>query len=226
MVARAGWPAAAAVALACAAAAHAQPDSDRRLAAELAVMRGDVRRLERPATPELHRRGLVLRLKGALSSLRLLVRRTGADDGGAVPRMRAAIEAGDLAALAGDLDRLAARFPLDLAGLLPPAATPERLAWGRALHQDACAGCHDADAADTLLPAFALDRQARAMPPEEFAARLIAGVRGTPATTLANPLSDAQLAALLAYYLAGSPDRPPPPLSAAGKEATFEIAPP
>jgi hypothetical protein len=41
------------------------------------------------------------------------------------------------------------------------------------------------------------------MPREEFAARLLAGVRGDASTAHRNPFSDLELGALIAWYASG-----------------------
>ncbi len=181
------------------AAAAAQGEHQRRLAAELTVMLGDVRRIEANTEPPQHREGLHARLAGALSSLPLLLRR---DDGdaSAVPALRAALAKSDWRALRTGLGTLQRKHPFDAGTLLPARATPERLRLGAAIHRQACAGCHDAPATGTKLPAFNLFEQARRMPREEFAARLLIGVRGDRSTAWRNPFSDLELGALLAYY--------------------------
>ena len=80
------------------AAALAQDEHQRRLAAELIVMAGDVRRVASGAEPALHREGLQARIAGALSSLPLLLRRANGD-ANAVPALRAALERRDWRAL-------------------------------------------------------------------------------------------------------------------------------
>lgn len=187
------------------AAAAAQGEHQRRLAAELVVMAGDVRRLQSSDELPLHREGLRARLAGALSSLPLLMRRAEADPA-AVPALRVALAKRDWRALQSGLETLRRRHPFAAGALLPREATPERLRLGEAIHRQACAGCHDAPAADTTLPAFNLSEQARRLPREEFAARLLIGVRGDRSTAWRNPFSDLELAALLAYYASGKSD--------------------
>ena len=186
----------------CSVAAAAQDEHPRRLAAELTVMAGDVRRMASGTEPALHREGLQARLAGALSSLPLLLRRAGGD-AAAVPALRAALARRDWRALDAGLRILQRKHPLDLTGLLPAQATPERLRLGAAIHLQACAGCHEAPTMETRLPAFNLFEQARNMPRTEFAARLLIGVRGDRSTAWRNPFSDLELGALMAYYEAG-----------------------
>ena len=191
--------------LACAAAAvlpaaaAAQGEHERRLAAELTVMLGDVRRIEANTESPQHREGLHARLAGALSSLPLLLRRAGGDPL-IVPRLRADLAKRDWRALRTGLGTLQRKHPFDAGTLLPAQATPGHLRLGEAIHRQACAGCHDAPAADTPLPAFNLFEQAKRTPRAEFAARLLIGVRGDRSTAWRNPFSDLELAALLAYY--------------------------
>lgn len=192
------------------AAAAAQGEHERRLAAELTVMLGDLRRIEANSESPQHREGLHARLAGALASLPLLLRRA-AGDAAAVPLLRAALARRDWRALRSGLGTLQRKHPFDAGTLLPAQATPERLRLGEAIHRQACAGCHDdqrkspwdAPVADTKLPAFNLFEQARRTPRAEFAARLLIGVRGDRSTAWRNPFSDLELGALLAYYEEG-----------------------
>jgi hypothetical protein len=188
-----------AAAAAFSAAAAAQGEHERRLAAELAVMAGDLRRIQSPDELPLHREGLRARLAGALSSLPLLLRRAGADPS-VVPTLRAALANRDWRVLQAGLETLMRRHPFAADALLPNEATPGHLRLGEAIHRQACAGCHDAPATGTKLPAFNLFEQAQRTPREEFAARLLIGVRGDRSTAWRNPFSDLELAALLAYY--------------------------
>lgn len=194
-----------AAAAACSAAAAAQGEHERRLAAELVVMAGDLRRIQSSGELPLHREGLRVRLAGALSSLPLLLRRAGADPAG-VTALRQSFARSDWRALRAGLDALKKRHPFEAGALLPREATPERLRLGAAIHRQACAGCHEAPATDTPLPAFNLFEQAKRTPREEFAARLLIGVRGDRGTAWRNPFSDLELGALLAYYRNGKTD--------------------
>ena len=194
-----------AAAAACSAAAAAQGEHERRLAAELVVMAGDLRRIQSSGELPLHREGLRVRLAGALSSLPLLLSRAGADPAG-VTALRQSFARSDWRALRAGLDALKKRHPFEAGALLPREATPERLRLGAAIHRQACAGCHEAPATDTPLPAFNLFEQAKRTPREEFAARLLIGVRGDRGTAWRNPFSDLELGALLAYYRNGKTD--------------------
>lgn len=189
--------------------APAQDEHARRLAAELLIMQGDLRRLAAPDTPAPQRRGLRARLGGALASLPLLLRLAGGQADEAY-----ALRGADPAALAAALAALAQRYPLDVSKISPPMdrgssdphesasedARSRLIAAGAAIHAEACAGCHEAGASESELPARELRADARAMPADEFAARLIGGLRGDRLTGLANPFPDRDLAALFAFY--------------------------
>ncbi|MDP2811924.1 MAG: hypothetical protein Q8O34_17430 [Rhodocyclaceae bacterium] len=179
--------------------ADGKGEHERRLAAELVVMAGDVRRLASDQGGPLERQGLEKRLAGALSSLPLLLRRAQGSSV-AVAALRVALEQRDWRGLAARLDTLKRHHPFDAHRLLGVAPTADVLALGASIHKSTCAACHDAPAADSLLPAKNLAMQMKSMSREEFAARLWLGVRGDKTTALANPFSDAELAALIVWY--------------------------
>lgn len=184
------------------AALAAQDEHQRRLAAELTVMAGDVRRITAGSETTLQQEGLRARLAGALSSLPLLLRRAGFE-ATAIPALRAALARRDWSTLHAGLSTLKRKHPLDLTTLMPLQTSAQRLALGAAIHRQACAACHDTPASETRLPAFNLFDQIKSMPPEEFIARLIAGVRGDKSTAYRNPFSDLEIGALAAYYATG-----------------------
>lgn len=171
----------------------------RRLGAELAILAGDARRLVHDSSlGPREREGLVLRLRGALASLPLSLRRAGAD-AGPVSSLRAAIADSDWRGFLALSLQLSQRHPFS-ADFLKRPVTPQSIAQGAALHRAVCAPCHDVDWGDVPLPAKRLTVQARSMPLPEFAARLWLGVRGTREQAYANPFTAEELASLLAYY--------------------------
>ena len=197
----------------CAAAAEAGGEHAQRLAVDIAVMEGDAHALLDAATADIHKRGLRDRLGGGLSTLGLLIRLAGQENPrlgpappDAVRGLRMALERDDGLGLAVGLGALARLYPFDAAGILPAKATPARLGRGREIHQDICAGCHDAPDLETPRPAFNLFERARTLPAGEFAARLAAGVRGDNLLSLQNPLSDEEMASLIAFYRQGAPE--------------------
>lgn len=199
-------------ALAAAAPVRADGEHVERLAVEVAVMAADARARTDAATPPLHRQGLAERIRGGLATLPLLIRlarqenpRLAAPPPDAATELRAALDGGDDGVLAEGLARLAVLYPFDSTGILPADATPARLARAEAIHAELCAGCHDAPDLEVARPAFNLFERARRLDEREFAARIVAGVRGDGLTSLQNPLTRADVAALIAYYRERSP---------------------
>ncbi len=180
--------------------------SSRDLAAELLIARGDVVRLKDPNLSFLNRQGLSQRVAGALGLLPWLLRN--ACDAEAAERLRAwqdrsLTTAADRAALIADLDAVVAGHALDRDAFLQPPPPGRSLLEARAIHQGYCAGCHDG-AGDgdphVDLPPRDLFAMAQQGPEDEFLARLINGVKGDATILYANPLSDAQIGALLRVY--------------------------
>lgn len=197
------------------AAVQAAGEHDQRLAADLVVMSGDVRRLINGEGGPLERDGLVKRITSALSSLPLLLRR--ADDNPTpVGGMRLSVGRGDWRAVSLALSDLRRRHPFEASRLLLATPTPQMLKLGAAIHHATCRGCHEVSGPDRQLPARNLAQQLKSMPREEFAARLLLGVRGDRTTAWRNPFNELELAALLAWYAsaesmpAGTPSAPRP----------------
>lgn len=187
------------VAACCCAAVQAAGEHERRLAAEVVVMAGDVRRLMAGEGGPLEREGLVKRLNGALSSLPLLLRRA-SENPKPVAAMRDSLARRDWRALSAVLAALKQRHPFDARMLLAADPTPEMISLGASIHRTTCAGCHEAPAGDSLLPAKNLAVQIKSIPREEFAARLLLGVRGDRTASWVNPFDAPELAALIAFY--------------------------
>jgi len=201
------------VAIMAAFAALAAPAAtpSRALAAELLILRGDLNRLTRePGLSSQNREGLRQRVSGALGLLPWLLRQAG--DAAAAARLRAfqrrPTDGASSATLIAALDAAIARHALQRDAFLDPPPTPARLREARAIHQTYCAGCHDGagnGAADLLLPARDLFEMARREPTDEFLARMVNGVKGDASIHFANPLTDAQIGALLRLYRSRAP---------------------
>lgn len=184
-------------------------EHQRRVAAELLVLRGDLDRFADEAADGPRKKGLADRIGGLLSGLDLLLRLAD-EEMGREPRaearattvaaLRRSFEAGELRAADGRLATLIGSFPLAARALTPAEPSPERLARGREIHEELCAGCHDNPDRTVERPAYNLFEEARGLSPPEFAARLMIGVRGDRITGIGNPLSDEQLASLIAFY--------------------------
>ena len=194
-----------------ASAASSRPGPRPELAAELLILRGDLRRLDEAGLSAKNREGLRQRIAGALGLLPWLLREAG-DEAGA-ERLRAwqsrPVSGADArGALIAALDGAIHRHPIDRAAFLTSAPTPARLDEARAIHRTYCAGCHDgvgAGAPDLTLPARDLFAMARAETVDEFLARMVNGVKGDASTHFANPLTDRQIGALWALYRSRPP---------------------
>lgn len=182
-------------------------DGARRLAADILVGAGDARRLAETGLAEIHRQGLAERIAGTLAVLPLSLKQAGAPPDGRVREARAALAAGNTARLSGLLTGLTAAYPFSPRGLLPADERPAAVAGAKALHERLCAGCHDAPDLEVQRPAWNLSALARAMPPAEFAARMVIGVKGETLMAMDNPLTDAEISALIGYYLSVPPSQ-------------------
>lgn len=190
--------------------AWAQGEHARRAGSEIAVMIGDLRRVEVAEREGPRREGLAERIAGGLAGLALLMRladqelgREPGDHRGRLAAIRDAFAANNLATLGELLAAIARDYPLKTEGLLLMRRTPARTARGREMHERLCAGCHDQPDAATRRPAYNLFSEAQELSPAEFAARLIVGVRGDVTTGIDTPFSDEELAQLIAYYTFG-----------------------
>ncbi len=188
----------------------AQGEHIRRLAAELLVAHGDARVLaSQPQMKSLHKKGLNDRLRGSLSGLEILIRladeearerRTDAQL--VVGRLTFFLRGNNLDEFTKTLSGLIKRYPLATNNILPAILTPARSKQAIEIHQEYCAACHNEPDNNVERPAKNLTLQLKTMAQTEFVARMIIGVRGDPSTGLGNPLSDEEIAALVAYYQA------------------------
>jgi len=197
-----------------AAPAWACGEHGRRLAADLHLLNGDARLLQSGDEQPLQQRGLHARIENILGYLPLLTRfyaqecrHPAAPLLDAVDELRRLYAAPDLAGFGKRLEALIRDYPLDTAGLLPVRADPLRLRTGEEIYTTMCRGCHQYTDPDRENPARDLFAMAAAVSAEEFAARLIAGVRGVPLSTLENALSDEDLASLQTFLSHGSGGR-------------------
>lgn len=188
--------------------AFSQGEHARRVAAELRVMLGDVRALTgSPAPSEMHQAGLDDRLRGGLAALAILMRLADQEKGSLsqnaqliLDKLRLSLGQNNYPIFMEVLSELAARYPLAAKGILPATPTPSRIKRAKEIHETICAGCHDEPDSEVERPAYNLFMQVKAASADEFAARMIIGVRGDPVTGLGNPLSDEEITALISYY--------------------------
>ena len=187
--------------------ARAQGEHGRRAATEILVLSGDVQKLANKKLSGLHIKGLKDRIGGGLAGLEILLRLSDQEAGRKpvtytpdLKKIRKSWLAHDLAAMASDLDRLQTMHPFDASRILSAKVSNNNKTIAKNLHEELCAACHDEPDLEVLRPAFNLFREARRLPANEFAARMIVGVRGDRVTGIDNPLTDPQISALIYYY--------------------------
>ncbi len=204
------------VATAVCSSAIAGGERTQRFAVELAVLAIRSHRLLGTGLAPAQRVRLRAKISSAIGVLPLLARgyfeeQRRANDRqllGQLRRLQVLYAHGHLAALATDIDRLSQHYPMDTRGLLPLPATPLALNAGRALYKNLCMACHAYPDPRSPAPAPDLFTMARTLAPQQLVASLLGGVRGTPSTTLVDPLSNQNIADLAAYLKGGVAPKP------------------
>ena len=178
-----------------------------RVGAELAVLAGDLQRYQQPETEAMHRQGLAARIAGGLAGLEILMRladqeanRPSRDYASHMADLRTAWHQGNAAEVLATVGRLRSLHPFSASRILGIKPSEAGLVRAKELHDELCAGCHDAPDLEVPRPAYNLFVEARRLPSAEFAARMIVGVRGDRITGIGNPLSAIEIAAMIAYY--------------------------
>ena len=191
--------------------ASAQGEHGRRAATELLVLNGDVQKLANEKLSGLHIKGLKDRIGGGLAGLEIMLRLADQEAGREpvdytldLQNIRKSWLANDLASMSTSLDKLLTMHPFDSSGAFPSKAAKASLIAAKLLHDELCAACHDEPDLEVSRPAFNLFKEARRLPANEFAARMMVGVRGDRVTGIDNPLSDSQISALISFYRTGN----------------------
>ncbi|AOU97643.1 hypothetical protein BI364_06445 [Acidihalobacter yilgarnensis] len=179
----------------------------RDFAAELLVLKGNFERLRTPKYPPKEQQGLHQKIKADLNVLPLLARHYLQGEAAAETRvvgqiqtLRSAFTARRWHVFSRVLEKLTIAFPLYLHDINGTAATPDQIRWAGRLYAERCAACHRYHNPQSEFPTPDLFTWAHKMNPREFAARMITGIHGTPMISLQNPLDEAQIAALIAYF--------------------------
>ena len=186
--------------------------TENRLAAELLVMKGDLRRLDEFNTLSIIKKGLKDRLLGASSSLSLLVREAQNNNGSLPTPPKNSIKKLQIALLDENfqeakilVNELTSVYPFQTRGIILPDKTKEALIISRNLHNEFCSSCHSNDIdvpheMEIERPAWNLFQMAQEIEQDEFAARLTIGVKGDPLTGMENPLSYTEISNLIEFY--------------------------
>lgn len=181
--------------------------------AELLVVRADARKHGEIASGTSLARGLRNRISSTLATLPITCRRYAAavsmPSGDAqrfvtlIRQLRVLFDAGDRARFAEALDTLTTRAPFVTTSLLRDRDGDEDEREAGAIYRQLCHGCHVAAVPDAENPAEPLDHMARNLPRDEFLARMLLGIRGTPEIGLANPLTPFEIGAMTRFLLSG-----------------------
>ena len=178
-----------ALAAATSIAAAASSDLHDRLLcpAELLVTHADARRFYRTDTSDPRSRGLHDRISAALATLPMTCRRYAA-----AVSMHSAEEDDFIAGVR----QLRALFGPGGSGRFDEHEAGE-------VYRQHCHGCHNTRIPGSPNPAEPLHEMERQLPPDEFFARMLLGVRGTPEIGLSNPLTTLEIGAM-ARFLGGA----------------------
>jgi hypothetical protein len=193
--------------VACAAPALllAQGEHARRAGAELQVLIADTQLLMQEQVAPKRAKGLRHRIAGMLSALPVLLRLADQERGRDsvatdVGELRGLLSNGGYAELVERLQATARSHPFHARHLLNVSPSLQRMRQVLGVHRQLCAACHDFPFLETERPALDLYREAKSMPPETFAARMVIGIRGDVVTGLGNPFTDEELGVLIALY--------------------------
>ena len=196
-----------AVLLSTASVSMAYGEHSQRLAANLLVLQGDLRQLLKTDFTDIHRHSLSLRIEEKLGLLALLVRSANEQNPASnthnpeeFGQLLFLFDSSELKPLLSKLESLSRKYPLILSPVLQSTFSPVFFKKAEQMHLRLCAGCHSGTMAENALPAFDLFRQSRSISRMEFAARMLTGLRGDQLTSLQNPLTDAELSALISFY--------------------------
>jgi len=179
---------------------------DARLcSAQLLVIQGDVKRLQKLDTIELHKTGLKQRIAGSLGSLNWLCRQHNQlldtlEFQQQIRILRSAVETKNWQVFEQNLSLLIPKKPLDVNHFNPQHLTKQSLDTSISIYKHYCQACHIKPNNEVQTPAYSFFEMAKSMSRAEFLARMIVGVHGTPKIALRNPLTDIDITGLVTYF--------------------------
>lgn len=182
---------------------------DARLcSAQLVVIKGDLRQFLHESTSAQQKDGYKQRIAGALGTLNWLCRQYISlhelppdKIPEQINELGTAIASKNWVKANQHLNRLIDQMPLSLQELHPGKAEAESIKVGREIYKSYCQACHHQPYLDQARPAYSLFKMAKQLSQQEFIARMIIGVHGTPEIALQNPLTDDDIAGMFAYLL-------------------------
>ena len=180
--------------------------------AELLVLQADARKYFRSEPSDPRARGLRNRISAALATLPLICRRYASasfrrpdGDSGFIARIRqlpALFGSDDGVRFVSSVAELAGEAPFDTSYFVLDRDGTDIEREAGETYRRLCHGCHVVPVPGSENPAEPLDRMARDLPPEEFFARMLLGVRGTPDIGLSNPLTTREIGAMTRFLVA------------------------
>jgi cytochrome c5 len=182
---------------------------DARLcSAGIVVLGADIEKKLLSTTPENQGFWLQERINGTLATLPWLCRRYAEFNKLDALEMRRNLEQLKDSVVAKDWGEVRHRLvvvsnlsPLEIRNLKPGDASESARLEGEQIYSRYCKACHFRPMPGTTPPIFSLSDMARSLPENEFIARMIVGVHGTPEIALQNPLSDGDISGMFAYLL-------------------------
>lgn len=189
---------------------------DRMLCpAELLVVQADARKHGRVPPDDPLSRGLHNRMSAALATLPLICRRYAAatsmppESGrrfvSRIGRLRELFDSGARDRFLTRLDELVAEAPFDATYFLIDRKGDRDEHEAGGTYRQYCHGCHRISVSGVENPALSLHEMVRMLPREEFFARMLLGVRGTPDVGLSNPLTPLDIGAMTRFLEAEPP---------------------
>ena len=181
---------------------------DARLcSAQLLVIQGDLKRLQLSSTKQHHKTGLKQRIAGALGTLGWLCRQhrqqVNLDNSQyqePINNIRFAFENKNWQVLEKNLSSLILTMPIDVGNFNFQHLSKKNLKTSISIYKHYCQACHNKPNDETETPAYSLFEMAKNMSQEEFLARMLVGVHGTPKIALRNPLTDDDITGLITYF--------------------------
>lgn len=184
---------------------------DARLcSAQLLVINGDLTRLQNDLTRPHHKIGLKQRIAGALGSIAWLCKQKGillglneediASLDNKITAMQSGLKTKNWPELKTAVVSLISKMPLDLKPFNFQNTPKETLPTSVSIYKHYCKSCHHKPSDKAEKPAYSLFEMVRNMPRNEFLARMLVGVHGTPKIALRNPLTDDDISGMTYYF--------------------------
>lgn len=177
--------------------------------AELLVIHADARKFHRTERDDPRSRGLRNRISVALATLPVICRRYAAavsmnSDAASgfisrTRRLRDLFGSGEEIRFLSILVELTVEAPFDSTYFLLDREGERDEHEAGEVYRRHCQGCHNAPVPGSENPAEPLREMAGVLPPEEFFARMLLGVRGTPEIGLSNPLTTLEIGAMTRF---------------------------